>query len=82
MYVATRHRRLNRLGIAAVKLPPNILIKYSGRRGRVGTVDRLSVVGAQRPVQIHGLATAYPPYVMKQDEVMAKARKFSVIAQS
>jgi alkylresorcinol/alkylpyrone synthase len=30
-------------------------------------------VGADPLVQIHGLATAYPPYVMKQDEVMAKA---------
>ncbi len=34
---------------------------------------RVSGVDAAPPVQIHGLATAYPPYVMKQDEVMAKA---------
>ena len=38
-----------------------------------GAADRLSAADAQRPVQIHGIATAYPPYIMKQDEVMAKA---------
>ena len=38
-------------------------------------VDGVSAdsAAAVPPVQIHGLSTAYPPYVMKQDEVMAKA---------
>jgi len=29
--------------------------------------------GAVLPVQVHGIATAYPPFVMKQDEVLRKA---------
>tara|TARA_R110000868_G_scaffold47339_3_gene155365 strand:- start:385 stop:1557 length:1173 start_codon:yes stop_codon:yes gene_type:complete len=38
-----------------------------------GAVSGVLGADTMPPVQIHGLATAYPPYIMKQDEVMAKA---------
>lgn len=38
-----------------------------------GAAGRAPSVRTTYPIQIHSLATAYPPYVMKQKEVMAKA---------